>query len=135
MRRVGALAAIALAACAMPSGAPAAPCDETWAAVEPVIVIGGDGERQTVPIECVVQIDERRIRIGFRMPAGPDCFSLAAVRLVESADAVEVRLEATRSDDPLAGACPEAAGRLVTEVDLQSPVDDRTLLDGSASSE
>lgn len=125
-----ALIAFLLAACAMPSGTEVAACGDPWDAAEPVIVGAAEGER-TVPIECMVKIDERRIRIGFRMPAGPDCFRLAAVDLVESADAVSVTLEVARSDDPLAGACAETQPRVVTEVDLQSPVAGRALLDGS----
>ena len=130
MRRA-ALIAILLAACATPSGAEPETCDDAWADVDPVIVVTDGGEPEPVAIECLAEIDERRIRIGFRMPPGPDCYRLSGIGLVESADAVEVTLEVTRSADPLAGACPETPGRSMTEVDLASPVDDRRLLDGS----
>jgi len=35
-------------------------------------------------------------------------------------------------DNPTSGACPDDPGRITTEVDLQSPVGDRELLDAAA---
>jgi len=131
MRRA-ALAALLLAACSAPSGAPIADCDRSWLEVEPRIEAAGiEGERLTVPIDCFRQAAKSRIRVGFLMPAGPDCYELADVVVVESADEVSVTLFLVRNDDPLAGACPEQGARAITEFDLQAPVDGRTLLDGS----
>ena len=130
MRRA-ALAALLLAACAAPSGAPITDCDASWLDVESRIEAGIDGERLTVPIDCFRQAAKSRIRVGFLMPAGPSCYELADVAVVESADEVSVTLVLVRNDDPLAGACPEQGARATTEFDLQAPVDGRTLLDGS----
>jgi hypothetical protein len=76
------------------------------------------------------RVDEKRISIGFELPPGPDCYELAAVELVESADAVSVTLQVAPMTDA-GGACPTERARAVTEVDLQAPVGDRALLDGS----
>lgn len=131
MRRA-ALAALLLTACAAPAGAPVeAECDASWRFVESHILAERDGERQTVPIECIRQAGLRRIRIGFLMPAGPDCFGLTGIDVVESGDAVSVTLVVARDEDPLAGACPGEPLRAATEIELQAPVADRALLDGS----
>ena len=78
----------------------------------------------------MLPIGERRVIIGFEMPPGPDCYELAAIELEESADAVAVTLVASLMDD-VGGSCSPEPVRTVTEVDLQSPVGDRALLDGS----
>jgi hypothetical protein len=130
MRRAT-LAALLLAACAAPSGAPIADCDASWLDVEPRIESGVDGERVTVPIDCFRQAGRSRIRVGFTMPAGPSCYEIGDVAVVEGADEVSVTLFLVRDDDPLAGACPEQEARAITEFDLQAPVDGRILLDGS----
>jgi hypothetical protein len=129
--RSAALAALLLAACAPPAGAPIADCDISWLNVESRIEADMDGERLAVPIDCFRQVGGSRIRVGFTMPAGPDCFKIGDVATVEGADEVSVTLVLVRNDDPLAGACPEEAMRATTEFDLQAPVDGRTLLDGS----
>ena len=135
MRRaaLAALAALLVAACAAPSGGPIADCDGSWLDVESRIEADIDGERLTVPIECFRQAAKSRIRVGFLMPAGPSCYELADVVVVEGADEVSVTLALVHDDDPLAGACPEQEVRATTEFDLQAPVDGRTLLDGSRS--
>jgi hypothetical protein len=131
IRRAALAAALLLAACTAPSGVAVDECNTSWRGLEPQIVRGGpDGERESVPIACMRRIDERRITIGFQMPPGPECFELAAVELEESADAVAVTLLVSVLDD-VGGTCPEEPARTLTEVDLQSPVGDRTLLDGS----
>jgi hypothetical protein len=122
--------AVVLAACATPSGAAVEECDTSWTGLEARIVTGGTGERQSVPIACMLAVDERRISIGFEMPPGPDCFELAGIDLDESADAVAVSLTVGVLDK-VGGTCPVEPVRVVTEVDLQAPVADRTLLDGS----
>ncbi|HEX2884735.1 MAG TPA: hypothetical protein VHQ42_09190 [Candidatus Limnocylindria bacterium] len=84
-------------------------------------------------LDCMRQVDDRRVRMGFTLPAGPDCWELSDYRLVESAAAVSITLFIARSDDPAAGACAPERRVVATEIDLQAPVDDRTLLDGSAA--
>ena len=123
--------ALVLAACAAPTGSAVEECDGTWRDVESVIVIPGVGRDGPIEIECMRQVDDNRVRIGFSMPAGPSCDRLGAVEIVESADAVSITLIATIDENPAAGACAEEPTRTVTEIDLQAPVDDRILLDGS----
>ncbi|HET8776226.1 MAG TPA: hypothetical protein VFN76_01070 [Candidatus Limnocylindria bacterium] len=120
-----------LSACATPTDEAAADCDASWRDVDSVIVQPQEGATQTVSIECIRRIDEKRVRIGFEMPAGPTCYVLSAVDVVEAADAVSFTLRVAANDDPAAGACPEEATRTATEIDLQAAVDDRHLLDGS----
>ena len=86
-----------------------------------------------LPIDCIQEIANRRLRLGFVLPAGPSCHVLGRVELTESADAVSITLFGTVNEDPNAGACPEEPQMVVTEIDLASPVDDRRLLDGSAA--
>ena len=125
------LIVLALSACASPAGGEVEECDGSWRAVESRIVIpGGDGG-VPVPIECMRQIDERRVRIGFFMPAGPTCYRIGAIEVVEGAGAVSITVFASPDDDPAAGACPEEEVRTATEIDLQAAIDDRVLLDGA----
>jgi hypothetical protein len=122
-----ALLALLLAACVAPSGAAVEECNTSWRGLDSRIATGATGDRQEIPIACMRAIDERRISIGFELPPGPECYELAAIELNESADAVAVTLMAS----PVAGTCSTEPARYVTEVDLQSPVRDRALLDGS----
>ena len=108
-----------------------AECDASWRFVESHILVDLDRERQMVPIECIRQVGLRRIRIGFMLPPGPSCFELSAIDVVESGDAVSITLAVARDDDPLAGACPAEPMQAATEIELQAPVADRTLRDGS----
>ena len=128
---LAALVALVLAACAAPSGAPIADCDISWLNVESRIEADVDGEPLTVPIDCFRELGRSRIRIGFTMPAGPDCYEIGDVATVEGAEEVSVTLVLVRNDDLVAGACPDEEVRATTELDLQAPVDGRTLLDGS----
>ncbi len=130
VRRAALAATLLLAACTTPTGVAVDECNTTWTGLDPQIVRGGSGDRESVPIACMRRIDERRISIGFQMPPGPECFELAAVELEESADAAAVTLVVSPIGD-VGGTCPAEPVRTVTEVDLQSPVGDRTLLDGS----
>lgn len=130
MRRA-AFAALLLAACAAPSGAPIADCDPSWLDVESRIEADLEGDRTNAPIDCFRQVGKSRIRLGFMMPAGPSCYELGDVVVVEGADEVSVTLVLVRNDDPLGGACPEQEVRATTEFDLQAPVAGRVLLDGS----
>jgi len=131
MRRA-ALAALLLAACAAPAGAPLeAECDAEWRFVESHILVELEGEPQTVPIECYRRAGLRRIRLGFLMPPGPGCYGLTEIDVVESGEAVSVTLVLSPNDDPLAGACPAEPARAATEIELQAPVEERVLLDGS----
>ena len=129
--RSAALAAVLLAACSMPTGRTVAECDATWREVDSVIVHPEARATETVSIDCMRRIDEKRVRIGFDMPAGPTCYVISAVDVIEAADAVSFTLRVAASDDPAAGACPPEATRTATEIDLQAPVADRHLLDGS----
>jgi hypothetical protein len=129
MRRA-VLLALLLAACAVPTGAAVEECNTSWRGLDPLIATGATGERQAVPIACLLPIGERRVIIGFELPPGPDCYELAAIEIEESADAVALTLVASLMDN-VGGSCSPDPVRTVTEVDLQSPVGDRTLLDGS----
>jgi hypothetical protein len=130
MSRGALVALFLLVACATPSGAAVEECNTSWRGLDPLIVTGATGERQAVPIACMLPIGERRVIIGFEMPPGPDCYQLAAIELEESADAVALTLVASLVDN-VGGSCSPEPIRTVTEVDLQSPVGDRALLDGS----
>ncbi|MEO7267573.1 MAG: hypothetical protein ABIY36_06160 [Candidatus Limnocylindria bacterium] len=95
------------------------------------MVVPAEGEAVPIEIDCIAEIDESRIRIGFRMPPGPGCHRLGGIHLTETADAVSVSATVQAFEDPLAGACPPEPIQVVTEVELQAPVGDRVLLDGS----
>jgi hypothetical protein len=127
--------ALLLAACATPAGRSVGDCDASWRDVESVVVRPGSGgtKTETVPIDCMRRVDQKRVRIGFSMPPGPACYTLSGVDVVEAADAVSIALWVTAIADPAAGACPEEATRTATEIDLEAPVADRSLLDGSAA--
>ena len=134
MRRAVA-AALLLAACAAPVGADRSGCGPEWLDVDSVVTSARGADESPLPIDCMHQIANRRVRVGFTLPAGPSCHLLRRVELLESADAVSITLFAAVDDDPAAGACPDEPRRVVTEIDLAAPVDDRTLLDGSGASE
>ena len=131
--RRAALAAMLLllhAGCVTPSGVAVELCNTSWRGLDPTIVSGRADEPQSIPITCVSAIDDKRVSIGFEMPPGPDCYELSAIDLDESADAVAITLMVSRIED-IGGSCPTEPVRSVTEIDFQSPVGDRTLLDGS----
>ena len=132
MKRPSAALAVllVLAACVPPSGAPIEECNTSWRGLEARIVTGARDDRQVIPIACMWRVGEERISIGFEMPPGPDCYELAAIDLEESAGAVAVTLLVSLADD-VGGACSPDPVRSITEIDLQSPVADRRLLDGS----
>jgi len=130
MHRAALAGLLLLAACAMPNGVAVEECNTSWRGIDPLIATGATADEQTIPISCMRTVDEKRISIGFEMPPGPDCYELASIGLVESADAVSVTLNVAGIDD-IGGSCSPEPVRFVTEVDLQSPVEDRTLLDGS----
>jgi hypothetical protein len=97
-----------------------------------VVTQAGGSDVRAIPIDCMHQISDRRLRVGFTMPAGPACHHFDHVEIVESADAVAITLYVAVNEDPNAGACADAPRVVVTEIDLAAPVDDRVLLDGSA---
>ena len=134
MRRA-AIAVLLLAACAVPDGADRSGCGPEWLDVEPVVTSARGADERPLPIDCMHQIANRRVRVGFTLPAGPSCYLLQRVELLESADAVSITLIGAIDDDPAASACPEEPRRVVTEIDLAAPVDDRRLLDGSGAAE
>ena len=123
---------LAVAACAVPSGEEPLICDAQWLEIDAVIVRDAGVEERTVPVDCYRRVAARRVRLGFTLPPGPTCWHLSRVDLVESADAAEITLRVARHDEPAAGACPEEPTRVVTELDLQAPIGDRRILDGSA---
>ena len=132
MRLQGAAVAIllGLAGCATPSGAERPICDARWLDV-PALAAEGTGIRELpLAIDCMEEIGPRRLRVGFTLPAGPDCYLLRQVDIRESADAVSIGLVGAVNDDPNTGACPEQPRRAVTEMDLASPIGERSLLDG-----
>jgi hypothetical protein len=130
MHRAALAGLLLLAACAMPKGVAVEECNTSWRGIDPLIATGATADQQTIPISCMRTVDEKRISIGFETPPGPDCYELASIGLVESADAVSVTLNVATIGD-IGGSCSPEPVRFVTEVDLQSPVGDRTLLDGS----
>ena len=133
MRSVWVIPVLVLAGCASPSGAERNGCNAEWLEVPSVAAQVGGSQEQALPIDCMQQIANRRLRLGFELPAGPSCHVLGRVELTESADAVSVALFSAVNDDPNAGACPEEPQMVVTEIDLAAPVDDRRLLDGGAA--
>ena len=130
MHRAALAGLLLLAACAMPTGVAVEECNTSWRGIDPLIATGASADQQPIPISCMRTVDEKRISIGFEMPPGPNCYELASIDLVESADAVSVSLFVSVIDD-IGGSCSPEPVRYVTEVDLQSPVAGRTLLDGS----
>ena len=126
-----ALVALAVAGCVTADGASVDSCDASWTTLDPQIVQPGGVDEGAVEIECMREVYARRLRIGFFLPAGPDCHRLSRIDVVETADAVSITLFLARSDDPAAGACPPEPQRVRTELDLRQPVGDRALLDGS----
>jgi hypothetical protein len=131
MRRAVCAALVVLSACAVPTGEERAGCGATWQDLEALATTPRGVDERTVPIDCIEGIADRRVRVGFTLPAGPSCHLLQRVELVESADAVSITLFAAVDDDPAAGVCPEEPRQVVTEIDLAAPIDDRVLLDGS----
>ena len=131
MRRVALAAALLLTACTSPSGAAVDACGVDWHDVEPVIAVGPVAGAEPIGIACIRTIGERRIRVGFEMPPGPECHLLARVDVDEGAEAVAVTLHVGPSNDPAAGTCAPRSVRTTTEVDLQAPIGNRALLDGS----
>jgi hypothetical protein len=132
MRRTVAAVVLVLAGCASPVGAERPICDAEWLDVPTMAAEAGGVREEVVAIDCFEPIGPQRVRVGFTLPPGPDCFVLQRVELRESADAISITLLRAVNDDPNAGACSEEARMAMTEIDLASPVDDRALLDGSA---
>ena len=126
------MALLVLAGCAAPIGSERHGCNADWLEVRSVAARAGASQEEPLSIECIEQIANRRVRVGFVLPGGPSCHVLGRVELVESADAVSITLFSAVNDDPNAGACPEEPEMVVTELDLAAPVDDRQLLDGAS---
>ena len=132
MRRAAAAAVVLLVVgCASPAGAERSGCGPDRRDAELVVTQPAGASEQPIAIDCMHRVANRRIRVGFTLPGGPDCHVLRRVELAESADAVAVTLIGAVNDDPAAGACPDEPRMAVTEVDLAAPVDDRVLLDGA----
>ncbi len=133
MRSAWIIPLLILAACASPSGVERNGCNADWLEAPSVTSRVGGSVEQVLPIDCIQEIANRRLRLGFVLPAGPSCHVLGRVELTELADAISITLFETVDEDPNAGACPEEPQMVVTEIDLASPVGDRRLLDGSAA--
>lgn len=95
-----------------------------------MVATGTGVQAEALEIACIEGVANRRLRLGFTLPGGPDCHILQRVELLESADAVSITLIGAVNDDPNAGACPDEPRMVVTEVDLAGAVGDRVLLDG-----
>lgn len=136
MRRAAVVVALVLvSACNAPAGDERTGCGAAWRQVDAVVATGIGVDERPLPIECIHQIANRRVRVGFVLPAGPTCHVLRRVELVESADAVSITLFGAVHDDPAAGACPDEERQVVTEIDLAAPIDERVLMDGSTASD
>jgi hypothetical protein len=125
------LVLLVLAGCASPTGRATETCDASWRDVDSMIVTPGGANGEPVALECIRAVGTYRIRIGFVLPPGPSCHGISAIDVVEGGDAVSVIVRLAENDDPAAGACPDEARRATTEIDLQAPVAERALLDGS----
>lgn len=136
MRRIAVAFTLLLTACGSPSGVERRGCltDEIRDA-EVVVTRPGGVDERPIPIDCMHDISMRRVRIGFTLPGGPECYQLSRVEVEETADAVTITLIGAVNDDPAAGACPEEPRRAVTDVDVAAPIEQRILLDGSETAE
>jgi hypothetical protein len=94
------------------------------------IVMAGVGDaggaEMPIAVECWRRVGAERVEVWFTEPDGADCWQLSRVDLRESADAVSITLLAS----PRA-ACAAGADAQRTQVDLQAPIEDRAVLDGS----
>ena len=133
MRRAAIAVLLVVSACAVPAGEERGGCGAAWLDVAAAVATPSGVDERSVAIDCIDQIANRRVRVGFTLPAGPSCHLLQRVELFESADAVSITLIAAVDDDPAVGACPEGPRRAVTEIDLAAPIGDRILLDGSGA--
>ena len=129
------VALVLLSACNAPAGEERTGCGAAWRQVDAVAATGTGVEEQPLPIDCIHQLANRRVRVGFTLPAGPTCHVLRRVELLESADAVSITLFVAVDDDPGTGVCAEEERQAVTEIDLAAPIGDRALMDGSTASE
>lgn len=129
-----AILVLALSACAVPSGEERRGCNADWLDAASVAATGTGVQPEALEIACIEGIANRRVRIGFTLPGGPDCHILQRVELIESADAVSITLIGAVNDDPNVGACAEEPRMVVTEVDVAAPLGDRLLLDGQVPS-
>jgi hypothetical protein len=129
------VAVLLLAGCSTPTGEERSGCGPDRRDATVVVTQPGGLNEQPIPIDCMHDTGERRIRIGFTLPGGPDCHHLSRVELVESADAVAITLIGADGEDPAAGACPGEPALAATEVDLAAPIGDRVLLDAGSGSE
>ena len=135
MRRAAAALLFVLGACAAPAGDERRGCNAEWLDAPSVAATGTGVQAEALEIACIEGVANRRLRLGFTLPGGPDCYILQRVELLESADAVSITLIGAIDDDSAAGACPDEPRRVATEIDLAAPIGDRTLLDGSGASE
>lgn len=123
--------AAALAGCAV-SGAPLTECEGSGASErEPVIVRppAAADEVRPLTIDCWREVGRERLELWFSYPAGAGCWVLSSAVLRESADAISITLAAIP-----APVCADGAGSgMLTQIELQAPVDDRAVLDGGGA--
>ena len=120
---------VTLAGCAAPVvGTPIELCDDRWEALLAADPQAMTNQPQTIPIECYTVTGTSRLELGFLMPAGPDCFGVELVEVIESSEAVSLELRVGGVADRL-GACPREEIPWSVLVELNAPVGDRQILD------
>ena len=71
---------VLLAACATPVGEDRSGCGPEWLDVDSVVTSARGADESPLPIDCMHQIANRRVRVGFTLPAGPSCLPPPARR-------------------------------------------------------
>ena len=119
-----------LGACGDVEGRPVQSCVEPASTTSAEAASPRGGETQAAAIECYRRVDRKRIELQFDLPAGPACYRLARVELHESAAVVSVTLFVSR--DESASDCPPEPSAASTQVEVQAPIGQREVRDGSA---
>jgi hypothetical protein len=124
-----ALGLATLAACAV-NGAPVGECDSANGEARPAAIVRPPTPNEVaeaLTIECWSEVRRERLELWFTYPAESGCWELSKADVRESGDAIAITLWATP-----APVCPSDAGREArTQIDLQGPIADRRVLDGS----
>jgi hypothetical protein len=125
------VAAVALAGCEV-NGAPVPECEGSGAEDREVAIVrppASTDEERPLAIECWREVGRERIELWFSYPAGPDCWQLSSAELRESAQAISITLAAA----PAPICIDDAGSGTLTQIELQAPVGDREVLDGSGA--
>jgi hypothetical protein len=126
-----AVLAATLAGCGL-SGAPVPECKGSGSGDRAVAIVRPPAqtpEERPVAIECWRGLDPERIELWFDYPAGSGCWQLSSLELRESADAISIALAAT----PAAVCVDDAGAGVLTQIELQAPVEERAVLDASSA--